>query len=166
METINNAILTAMQRYWDKEITQEELSAQYKGKFTSADLATALQTALSAGDATAVESIFHMGFTQDLFDGSTVPVLCQYLTETWHRQHEDIARLLQGLKDPRSIQPLADAMHIHCDYWIDGGDAFIRKCAYAIADIGTPEAKAKLQLLAKDSNAIVKKYALHHLGKA
>jgi hypothetical protein len=38
-----------------------------------------------------------------------------------------------------------------------------RKCTWALADIGTPEAHAKLQLLAKNENPMIAQYAQKRL---
>jgi hypothetical protein len=43
--------------------------------------------------------------------------------------------------------------------------ALVRKCTWALADIGTPEAKARLQDLAKSLNAQIAGYAQKRLDR-
>jgi hypothetical protein len=166
MEQVKDTFRSIMQQRWDGKITQDEVRKTYSGKFTTQEFITALEETLGEKNAAAAEDIFAAGFDLNLFNSDTVPVLCRYITETWHKQHENIATLLHGFKSPASVNPLADGMHIHCDYWYDGGDAFIRKCAYALAAIDTPEAHDKLKVLANDPNEIIKKYAQHQLEKS
>jgi hypothetical protein len=165
MEDIKNTFFTIMQQKWNGKITQDELKETYKGKFTTQQFLTALEAVLLEKNESSAEAIFDAGFDLDLFNNDTVPMLCKYITETWHKQHENIASLLQSFKMPGSEQALANGMLIKCDYWYDDGDAFIRKCAYALKAIGTNEAHEKLKALATDSNEIIKKYALHQLEK-
>jgi hypothetical protein len=165
MGEVKETFRSIMQQRWDGKITQDEVRKTYTGKFTTEEYIAALEDALSQKNAAAAEDVFAAGFDLSLFSRDTVPVLCRYITETWHKQHENIATLLQGFKAPESVAALADGMHIHCDYWYDNGDAFIRKCAYALAAIDTPEAIDKLKTLADDPNEIIKKYARHQLDK-
>jgi hypothetical protein len=44
---------------------------------------------------------FKFGFPTNL-----APVLCKLILEDWHKSHENIAMLLQKLRDPRSIDCL------------------------------------------------------------
>ena len=87
-------------------------------------------------------------------------ILARMLLMTNHQRNEDIANTLQNLKDPRTVDALYRAaltIHDHLDY-----DQFFnvaRYCTWALADIGTPEAFAKLQLLAKIENHLIAQYA-------
>ena len=94
-----------------------------------------------------------------------VPVLSLLLTEDWHRKHEDIAKALQMLKDPRCMDQVVKAMHMKLDYWFDSGDAFIRKCAYVLGDINTKSSMETLKELSSSPNEIIRKYSLHQLRK-
>ena len=165
MEVEKNVFSTIMQQRWDGTMTQDEFKKKYAGKFTTLQLITALEAVFKQKSASEAESLFAAGFDFNLFNKETVPILCKYITETWHKQHENIASLLQSFKMPGTEQALADGMYIKCDYWYDNGDAFIRKCAYALKAIGTPEADEKLKVLSNDGNEIIKKYALHQLEK-
>jgi glycogen synthase len=165
MQEVKDTFRSIMQQRWDGKITQDEVKKTYTGKFTTQELVTALEDVLKEKNAAAAEDIFAAGFDLSLFNADTAPVLCKYITETWHKQHENIASLLHTFKVPGTEQALADGMYIQCDYWYDGGDAFIRKCAHALTAIGTPAAHDLLKKLAGDANETIKKYALHQLEK-
>jgi hypothetical protein len=165
MQTEKDKFTSLMKKYWDKELTQDNLLNEYAGKFSTEDLIKALEQNYSEKEAAATESIFHLGFTFNLFTKETVSILCKYLTECWHKRHEDIASILQKLKDENSISSIVKAVHINCDYWYDDGDAFIRKCIYVLSDINTKDSLEQLQILANDPNNIIKKYAVKELSK-
>ncbi len=76
-------------------------------------------------------------------------VLHPLLAMTWHSRHEDIALLLQRLRNPASVEPLRDAcLRLHPFLVPDDGLAFIRKCTWALADIGNANAKRALEEIA------------------
>src|SRR5688572_8448783 len=69
-------------------------------------------------------------------------IFCKLLQADWHYCHENIALILQGIKDPTTVNCLFEAAELHFDYLdYDDGFAFARKCTWALADIGTAEAK-------------------------
>lgn len=87
-------------------------------------------------------------------------ILAKLLLSTNHQRHEDIAHTLQGFKDLRTVDALFQAalvIHDHLHY--DEFFGLARKCTWALADIGTPEALSKLQLLAKGENQLIAGYA-------
>jgi hypothetical protein len=165
MEEIKDTFRSIMKQRWDGKMTQDEVKRTYTGKFTTQELVTALEDVLKEKNHAAAEDVFAAGFDLNLFNADTAPALCKYITETWHKQHENIATLLQTFKQPGTEQAIADGMHIKCDYWYDDGDAFIRKCAHALTAIATPAAHSLLHKLAGDENEIIKKYAQHQLEK-
>lgn len=123
-----------------------------------------LYNAIEAQDAeqvdTALDECFKFGFSQEL-----VPALVELLGKPWHYRHEDIVSALQGLKDPRAIDALYDEAHSEYEYLsYDDCYSLARKCTWALADIGTPEAKAKLQQLVQENNQIVAEYAQKRLN--
>jgi hypothetical protein len=103
------------------------------------------------------------------FEGLTpafVPVLIQLLGASWHQRHQDIAHTLQGLKDPRAVDALYQATFVRYHYLAyDEYFGLARKCTWALADTGTPEAKAKLKLLAAGENPVIAGYAQKRLDK-
>ncbi len=94
-----------------------------------------------------------------------VPFLVELLNEDWHYKHEDIVLLLQSSKDSRAVDVLyktALKKYPYLDY--DNSYALARKCTWALADIGTPEAKDKLFLLSKVEDEEISNYAKKRLG--
>ncbi len=150
-------------KLWTNEISQEDLVNNYKNKITEKDIINGLEVAFNKKDEKETESIFHIAFTFDLFTQESIQILGKFISQTWHKQHEEIARVFQKLKNPNSIQSIMEGVHIKCDYWFDNGDAFIRKCLYALAEINTSESISKINILANDSNEIIKKYSLEQL---
>jgi hypothetical protein len=89
-----------------------------------------------------------------------VPVFLNLLEMPDHFRHEDIVSGLQKLRDPRAINALyrtALTRHSYLDY--DEFFGLARKCTWALADIGTPDALAKLKLLATATNPTIAAYA-------
>jgi len=73
---------------------------------------------------------------------------------------------LQQLRDRvpwMRYSPAARVRHEYLDY--DEFFGLARKCAWAFADIGTPEAKAKLEQLASSENSLVAGYAKKRLDR-
>jgi len=92
------------------------------------------------------------------------PALVRLLEATWHYKHEDIVLILQELKDARAVDALYRTALI--DYEYLNHDEFFglaRKCTWALADIGTEEAKTKLELLAGSDNENIRGYAKKRL---
>ena len=123
-----------------------------------------LRASLVSRDADAVtDALVLAGF----FDRMTVdlaPVLAELLLLPWHYEHENIALELQGLRVPATADALAQAALVKYDY-LDSDDshAFARKCTWALADIGTPEARAHLENLAHADDAEIAGYAQRRL---
>ena len=123
-----------------------------------------LFNAIEAKDAEQVEialgKCFESGLSREF-----VPALVELLGKSWHYRHEDIVSVLQGLKDPRAVDALYEEAHSEYEY-LNYDDCFglARKCTWALADIGTPEAKAKLHQLAQEDNQFVAEYAQKRLN--
>ena len=123
-----------------------------------------LHNAIETKDAEQVEvalyECFGFGFSPEY-----VPALIELLGKTWHNRHEDVVSVLQSLKDPRAVDALYDEAHSEYEY-LNYEDCFglARKCTWALADIGTPEAKAKLQQLAQENNQMIAEYAQKRLN--
>ena len=102
--------------------------------------------------------------TEHYRPGRYVEVLSKLLLAPWHCRHEDIASLLQGLKDPGSVDALYEAALTKFDY-LDYDDtyALARKCIHALADIDTESSRAKLRLLAESEIPTIREKAIKHL---
>jgi len=94
------------------------------------------------------------------FTAEHVPVLCQLLHVDWHSRHEDIVSTLQVLKDPRAVDAVYGAAFVKHKYLAyDEFFGLARKCTWALADIGSEDAFAKLHLMAASDNSVIAGYA-------
>ena len=110
----------------------------------------------------AVETL-HRVVKQEI-DLDVVPTLVELLRASWHTRHEDTARWLQELRDPRAVEALFDTATTKFPHFEhDNSYALARKCTWALADIGTPDARAKLELLARNTDAEIAGYAQRRL---
>ena len=122
-----------------------------------------LEEAVRLGDAKSVECALMLARGRT-GDRDVVPMLIVLLRAPWHTRHEDIARWLQDLRDPRAVDALYETAltkHEYLDY--DDSHALARKCTWALADIGTAEAQEKLQRLARGEDREVAGYAQKRL---
>ena len=107
---------------------------------------------------------YYYGFDQCLCE--TVQDL---LLADWHRQHEEIARILQfKMQCPESIGFLLEAIVKRYDYLFEQDDyyPFVRKCLNAIRSIGGVKAEIALQELKEGtSDEEIKKLAMSQLSK-
>jgi hypothetical protein len=93
-----------------------------------------------------------------------VPPLLSLLRSSEHFRHEDIVLALQGARDMRAVDALfetATISHKYLDY--DETFGLARKCTWALADIGTNEARTRLEQLAKGENPSIARYAKKRL---
>jgi hypothetical protein len=118
-----------------------------------------LDEAARSGNADDVECALHV-VGRCALDVDMVPRILHLLALPWHRQHEDLIGWLQQLRDPRAVDALHAAALVDHEY-LDHDEFFgvARKCTWALADIGTPEALSKLRLLAASSNPLIAGYA-------
>jgi hypothetical protein len=127
------------------------------------ELRTNLLVAIKARDAdafeVAVSAAFASGLPYDLAD-----VFSEALLMPWHPRHEDLVSALQKMKNPASVEALCTAATTHHAY-LDYDELFglARKCTWALADIGTPLARKKLDELATNPNPTIAAYARKRL---
>jgi len=122
-----------------------------------------LENALAKQDADGVENVLSEEITRE---DDCVPVLAKLLTCDWHESHEDITLTLQQLKDPRAVETLQQVAGMKFDYLrYNDSQALARKCTWALADIGTPEAKTALQSIAQWPDSVVAGYARKRLDR-
>lgn len=132
---------------------------------TSATVLRMLEDAASAPKPEVVEravtSAHQVGIREEF-----VPALIVLLRSKDHCRHEDIVSALQDVKDPRAVEGLFDAALVSHDY-LDYDEFFglARKCTWALADVGTPEAKSKLAQLAASENSVIAGYARKRLDR-
>jgi hypothetical protein len=95
-----------------------------------------------------------------------VPALIELLAAPWHTRHEDVASTLQSIRDPRSVDALYRAALVKLPYLeYNDSEALARKCTWALADIGTPEARARLEALTTQADETVADFARRRLTR-
>ena len=125
-----------------------------------------LNNSIESGDPDIVEEAVAAAFSVGLQE-EHIPALIHLLELDWHTRHEDIVRALQSLKSPKAVDILYSTAMRNFDY-LDYDEDFglARKCTWALADIGTPDAWQKLQNLARSQNEIIAGYAQKRLDVA
>ncbi len=124
-----------------------------------------LEAAASSSDADTVELAVRHAYEEGLRP-EFVPALLALLRQTNHTRHEDIVSALQQLKDARSVDTLFEAASIDHEYLsYDESFGLARKCTWALADIGTREAKSRLEALARQANPVIAGYAQKRLDR-
>lgn len=85
---------------------------------------------------------------------AAAPLLAAVLLEHWHRSHEDIVFELGLIGHPGTVEAIARAARTDFQSLIDWDtvEDFQRKCAYALARIGTDESREALEAMARSSH--------------
>jgi hypothetical protein len=123
-----------------------------------------LREGLALRDGGTVECGLMLAFHFKLITPNVASLLAALLLEPWHHQHEDIARALQELRVPSTAGALARAALVKHQYLAhDDSHALARKCTWALADIGSSEARAHLENLAQDADPEIAGYAQKRL---
>lgn len=93
-------------------------------------------------------------------DYAAAPLLAHILLEDWHDLHEDIVFELGLIGNPSAIESIAKAATMHFEYLVQWNNLheFQRKCAYALARIGTAESREALEVLAQNSDPYLREY--------
>jgi hypothetical protein len=91
----------------------------------------------------------------------TAPLLARLLLEDWHEEHEDIVFELGLIGDNCATSAIAQAAQKNFEYMVRWGnlEEFQRKCAYALARIGSDDSKVALELMAQQFDTGLSKYA-------
>jgi hypothetical protein len=99
----------------------------------------------------ALEFAYEVGLSREL-----ARLLADALLMPWHARHEDLALALQTLRDPLTVDAIFEAALSKHDYLAyDDSLALARKCTWALADIGTAEARKRLEQLASGANSTI-----------
>jgi hypothetical protein len=132
-----------------------------------------LEAAINVKDADGVEAALadaygagvHLGPGAELQAGMC-SLLISLLNAPWHIRHEDVALSIQSLRCTEAVPALEEAAHAVYEYLsYDDFFGLARKCTRALADIGTPEARAALERLSNSSNAVIAGYAARRLAR-
>ena len=114
-----------------------------------------------AGVCVALSEVWHAGLHPEMCE------LLVRLTEApWHSRHEDVVLAIQELQCASAVPALertAHATHAYRSY--DEFFGLARKCTWALADIGTPDAYQALQRLSQSTNSQIAAYALRRLTR-
>jgi HEAT repeat protein len=88
----------------------------------------------------ALGECFRSGHLQGLCE-----LLAGVLAGDWHFRHEDVVRAIQDLRCAEAV-PALERRAVDCPQYLawDENWALARKCSWALADIGTEEAKDAL----------------------
>lgn len=125
-----------------------------------------LVIAINEEDEIRVDELIYLVFHFNLLIQQMDKILIYLLGCDWHKQHENIAMLLQRSKPPSSIDVLYETAIKEYKYLeYDEAYALAVKCIWALGDIGTEYAKQKLQLLLNSDVTIIKENAQKQLNR-
>jgi hypothetical protein len=127
------------------------------------DALAGLKAAIRSKDSLKVETALAKIWTAGLHP-EVCGALIRLVEERWHTLHEDTVRGIQQLRCAGAVPALERAAHAIYEY-LDYDEFFglARKCTWALADIGTPEAYRALERLSKSSNLLIGGYAIKRL---
>lgn len=136
--------------------------AKQEEPITQAQTLQKLVAAAQSGDGNEIEialgDMWASGYSEEF-----VPVFITLLPLQNHSGHDAIVSALQHLRDPRAVEALYAAALVK---YPDEADDYLcvpRKCTWALADIGTPEARERLEMLAAHANPLTVGYAKKRL---
>ncbi len=97
-------------------------------------------------------------------DEEILLLLCQIFESDWHKDHENMASAFQDISNPIAAETLFKVAFSDFEY-IRWNEYFPlqRKCTWALADIGTNEAKKYLEQIEEQANETISKYATKRL---
>ncbi|MFD1604451.1 DUF4291 family protein [Flavobacterium artemisiae] len=97
-------------------------------------------------------------------DEEILLLLCEIFESDWHTRHEDMARSFQDASNPVTAESLFRVALTEFEYmnWNDNYP-LQRKCTWALADIGTPEAKDFLEQIKETANETIAEFAAKRL---
>ncbi len=136
------------------EINEAYLLEEFKSLFQSQD-AEALKFLITIAS--------YFGFTKEIGEA-----LSQLIALNWHKEHEDIARILQmSIKVPNAVDNLVIAIEKKFGYLFEQDDyqPFVTICMYAIARINTRYSKEKLEQLSLSDDNIINEAAKFQLSR-
>lgn len=97
-------------------------------------------------------------------DEEILLLLCQLFESEWHKAHEDMASAFQYISNPITAETLFKVAFSDYEYisWNEYCP-LQRKCTWALADIGTKEAKKYLEQIEQQANEVIAAYATKRL---
>ncbi len=150
-----------------QRISYEAFLEEYPVAITYEYILSALKDVSRSQDANALKYLLmlasYYGYTLEMGQ-----ILSKLLLTGWHKEHEDIVRVLQfKVKVLESVDDLVQAIESRFDYLFQQDDygPFVTKCMYAIADLQTEASKIKIQELAESSDPIIREAAQYQLQR-
>jgi hypothetical protein len=104
---------------------------------------------------------FELDFTH-FSEDEQVMMAMDLFEQNWHKLHENLASWFQQKRNPLAIDLLYKTA-FRPDLDIFDYKPLARKCAWALADIGTNEAKEYLQKMSKSGDKIIESFAQKRL---
>lgn len=94
-------------------------------------------------------------------DYAAAPLLAHALLEDWHDSHEDIVFELGLIGNAHATESIARAATMRFESLVKWGNVheFQRKCAYALAKIGTEDSKLALERLCEAREPELRQFA-------
>lgn len=124
-----------------------------------------ITAAIESMDGGAFDDALVRAFSTGLHESLVEPLIAA-ANATWHTRHEDVVQALQQLRPPLAVAVLEHlALSDHTAQHYDGGLALVRKCTWALADIGTAEAKQALARLATNHNTAFAAFAVRRIER-
>jgi len=124
----------------------------------------ALETAIRKRDSDLAERSIG-GLRRRTAPDTYAPALIVLADADWHFRQEDVVLALQQLRSPDAVVVLERctfSVHEHLAH--DEFFGLARKCTWALADIGTPDAREALARISNCDNPIIAGYAKKRLG--
>ncbi|MCK7426951.1 hypothetical protein [Enterobacter chengduensis] len=166
---MNNYNKKLFELFYEKKITISELKKKLdtQGKDLTSYLLDSLKNAILNHSEDDIESIVILLFEfKEIKTNALVDILIDLMSETWHYKHEDITRLFQKWRNPKTINVLYETTNKSFAYLeYDDSYALAVKCIWALGDIATADSFDKLKILSESTNPIIKENACYQLKK-
>lgn len=151
-----------------KEISKEDLLIKLglSEKLLLSIIIDMVNLANENKDAEMLEDAVYLVFLYDIQLVNLIDLLNLLIISDWHKEHENIAILLQKAKLPSSVEYLLQTIDSQYDYLdYDESYALTVKCIWALGDIRDESAKKALTKLLDSSNEIIKDNAKKQLER-
>ena len=116
---------------------------------------------MNAQDKDKAWTFFDLDFTH-FSEDEQVLMAMDLLKQNWHKLHENLASWFQQKKNPLAIELLYKTAFRE-DLDVFEYKPLARKCVWALADIGTIEAKEYLLKMSKSGDKIIESFAQKRL---
>jgi hypothetical protein len=138
-------------------MTKEEFLQRFPSAVEGGRLALhVLEDAFRSRDAEQLQCALVIGFVFG-FVPDHVGVLSQLIDADWHYSHEDAVSALDHVRAAGAVEPLFRATQRIPKYLeFDEARALAVKAIWALGNLGSAEARTKLEILAQSGNAILR----------